>query len=68
MNLEIKVPQGYSRDDRKTFPAERLLDHRRLATRRPSSHPVRTCAQATFVDEDNGAPLSQRFFFSCGQR
>jgi hypothetical protein len=67
MNLKIEVPQCYARDDRKTLPAESLLDHRRLAARRPSSHPVRAGAQAAFVDEDNGAPLLQRFFFSFGQ-
>jgi hypothetical protein len=38
------------------------LENRRLAARRPSSHPVRTRAQAAFVDENNGAPLAACFF------
>ena len=67
MNLKIEIPEGYSRNDRKTFPAEGLLENGRLAARRPSSHPVRTRAQAAFVDENNGAPLALRFFFSFGQ-
>jgi hypothetical protein len=25
-------------------------------------------AQSAFVDEDDGAPLAERFFLSCGQR
>ena len=67
MDLKIEVPEGDSRNDRKTLPAESLLENRRLAARRPSAHPVRPRAQAAFVDENNGAPLAARFFFSFGQ-
>lgn len=67
MDLEIEVPESYSRNDRKTLPAEGLLEHRGLAARCPGAHPVRTCAQATFVEEDDGAPFPGGFFFRFGQ-
>lgn len=67
MDLEIEIPQRHSRDDRKTLPAKSLLDHRSLAARRPSPHPVRARAQAAFVDEDNGASLPLGFFLRFGQ-
>src|SRR5205823_2938882 len=67
VNLKIEIPQHDARDDRKTLPTESLVNDRRLATRRPSPNPVRTRAQAAFVDEDDGAPLSLGIFFKAGQ-
>jgi len=67
VDLEIEVPESDSRNDRKTLPTESLLDHRGLTTRRPSAHPVGTRAQTAFVEEDDGAALSRRFFFRFGQ-
>src|ERR1700722_6652288 len=45
-----------------------ILQHRGLSARGPGAHPMRPLAQPTFVDEDVGAPLAERFFLSCGQR
>lgn len=44
MDLEIEIPESDPRDDRKTLPAEGLLDDRSLAARRPGAHPVGTRA------------------------
>ena len=62
MDLEIEVPESHPRNDRETLPTESLLDDRGLAARRPSAHPVRTCAQTAFVEEDDGASFPRRFF------
>jgi hypothetical protein len=67
MDLKIEVPESDSRDERKTLPAESLLDHRGLATRRPSTHPVGARAQTAFVEEDDGAAFPRGFFLSVGQ-
>ena len=45
-----------------------ILQHRGLPARRPGPHPMRSFAQSAFVDEDDGAPLAERFFLICGQR
>jgi hypothetical protein len=39
-----------------------ILQHRGLSARGPGAHPMRPLAQPTFVDEDDGAPLAERFF------
>ena len=66
MDLEIEVPKRHSCDDRKTLPAESLLDHRSLAARRPGAHALWPRAQTTFVEKDDGSPFPRCFFLSCG--
>ena len=66
VNLEIKSPEGQAPDDRKAFPVERLVQHRSLAPRRPSSCPRWASAQSAFVDKDDGAPLLAGLFFNAG--
>ena len=67
MDLEIEVPERDSRNERKTLPTEGLLDHRGLTAWRPSAHPVGTCTQAAFVEEDDGASCTRGFFLRFGQ-
>jgi len=65
---EVKVPPGDSGRGRQHLPVEVILQHRSLPARRPGPHPMRPFAQSAFVDEDDGAPLAERFFLICGQR
>src|ERR1019366_3273043 len=45
------------------MPVEVILQHRRVSTRGPGAHPMGPLAQPAFVDEDDGAPRAERFFF-----
>lgn len=65
---KIKVPPGDAGDGREHLPIEMILQHRGLSARRPSPYPMGSFAQPAFVDEDDGAPLAERFFLSRGQR
>src|SRR6185437_415021 len=65
---EVEVPPRYSRHGRQGFPIEMVLQHRSLAARRPRAAAMRTLAQSTFVDENDGAALVFGLFFNAGQR
>ncbi len=68
VELEIKIPDGQSRNDREAFPVKVVLQHRSLAPWRPSSDPMRPLAQSAFVHKYYGSTLLERFFFISGQR
>src|SRR5215831_19468322 len=65
---EVKVPKSDSGDRRKGFPGEVILQHRRLSFLGPRARAVRSLAQSTFVDEDDGAPFFLGFFLISTQR
>jgi len=65
---EVEVPYRDSRHGRKALPVEGVLQHRRLAARRPGAYPVRALAQAAFIHEHYGSALLAGFFFISGQR
>src|SRR5689334_20571815 len=65
---EVEVPPGDGGDGRQHFPVEMMVQHRSLSPRRPGTHPVGPLAQSALVDEDDGAPLAERFFLIRGQR
>ncbi len=65
---EIESPPSDAGGSREHLPVEMILQHRSLSARRPSPHPMGPFAQPAFVDKDDGAPLAERFFLSCGQR
>src|SRR5262249_15862854 len=65
---EVEIPPGDPGDGRQHLPGEVILQDRSLSARRPGSHPIPPFAQSALVDEDDGAPLAERFFLSCGQR
>ena len=67
VDLEVEAPPGQTADDRKAFPIEGLLQHRRLSAWRPGARPRGTCAQSAFVDEDDRSPLLASLFFNAGQ-
>lgn len=67
VDLEVEPPPGQTADDRKTFPIEGLLQHRRLSAWSPGARPRGTCAQSAFVDEDDRSPLLAGLFFNAGQ-
>ena len=67
MDLKEESPQGQPADDRKAFPVEGLLEHRSLSARSPGAGARRACAQAAFVNKDNGSPLLARLFFNAGK-
>jgi len=65
---EIEVPPSDASDGREHLPVEMILQPWGLSARGPRAHPMGPLAQPTFVDEDDGAPLAERFFLSRGQR
>ena len=65
---EIEVPPSDASEGRKHLPVEMILQPWGLSARGPRAHPMGPLAQPTFVDEDDGAPLAERFFLSRGQR
>ncbi len=65
---EVEVPPGDPGRSRQHLPAEVILQDRSLSARSPSPHPMWAFAQSTLVDEDDGSPLPERFFLSCGRR
>jgi len=65
---KVEIPNGDAGDGRKTVPVEGILQHRRLAPRRPGADPMRSLAQAAFVDKHYGPALLEGFFFISGQR
>lgn len=66
VNLEIKLPEGQTADDREAFPIESLLEDGGLSPQRPRARPCRTGTQATFVNKDDGTALLPRLFFKAG--
>ena len=65
---KVEIPPGDAGRRRQRLPVEVVLQHRSLSARRPGAHPMGPLAQSALVDEDDGAPLAERFFLSCGQR
>jgi len=65
---EVKVPDGNAGHGREALPVERVLQHWRLAARRPSAHAMRPFAQAALVDKHYDPLLLEGFFFISGQR
>ena len=65
---EVKIPDCQRGHRRKAFPVEGVLQHRRLAARRPGAHAVRSFRKAALVHKRDDSPLGQRFFFISGQR
>src|SRR6516162_3701027 len=65
---EVEIPPSDPGRRRHHLPGEVILQHRSLSAWRPGPHPMRTFAQSALVDEDDGSPLAERFFLSCGQR
>src|SRR5712671_4433435 len=65
---KIKVPPRDAGGSREHLPVEMILQHRGLSPRGPGAHPMGPLAQPARVDEDDGAPLAERFFLSRGQR
>src|SRR5215470_15830427 len=49
-------------------PVDVILQQRSLSARRPGPHSMGAFAQSALVDKDDGTPLAERFFLSCGQR
>jgi len=68
MKAEIEVPEADPGDHRQLLPGEAVLQDGRLAFRCPGLDSRGALAQATFVDEDDGAPFAAGLFFSAGQR
>jgi len=66
VDLKVKPPQGQAADQRKTFPAERLLQHGSLPARRPGADARGPGAQPAFIDENDGSSLLAGLFFSAG--
>jgi len=60
---EIEVPESQTRNHRKALPVEVVLQHWGLAAPGPGAHPVRSLAQAAFVDEDQDALFRDGLFF-----
>ena len=67
-DLKVEVPQGDTSNHREGLPVEMELQDWRLSARCPSSPPVRSLAQTTFVDEDDRPALFLGFFLISGQR
>src|ERR1700730_2780199 len=59
---KIEVPASDAGRGREHFPVKVILQHRSLSARGPSAHPMGPLAQPALVDEDDGAPLAERFF------
>lgn len=66
VDLKVKTPQGQSANDGEALPVEGFLQKRSLPAQGPSARPGGTCAQAAFVDEDDGLLLAAGFFFKAG--
>src|SRR5208282_1697768 len=64
---EIEVPPGDASRGREHFPVKVILQYRSLSARRPGAHAMGPFAQPALVDEDDGAPLAERFFLIRGQ-
>lgn len=62
MKTEVEAVQRQPADQGELLPVEGLLNHRGLATGRPSACSVRAGTQAAFVDEDGGPAFAARFF------
>jgi hypothetical protein len=62
--LEIEVPDGDAGNGREARPIEGILQHWRLASRRPGTLAMRPFAQAAFVDKHYGSVLQVSFFLS----
>ena len=45
-----------------TFQFEMILQHWGLSARGPSAQPMGSLTQPAFIDEEDGAPLAERFF------
>lgn len=57
VDLEKEPAQAQSANHRESLPTKGLLEHRCLSNRSPGPHLGETCAQSTFVDEDDGPSL-----------
>lgn len=66
VNLKVKPPQRQAANDRKTFPVERLVQHRSLPARRPGPDSRRSGAQPAFIYENDGSSLLAGLFFKAG--
>ncbi len=66
-DFEVEVPDGQTRDQRKSLPVEVMEQNGRLSPRCPSAASVRTMTQPAFVDEDDRAPFCTGFFLMAGQ-
>src|SRR5437868_7377122 len=59
---EIETQERESSNRRQTLPVEIELENGGLPAGRPRATPMRPLAQSAFVDEDDRAPFSARFF------
>lgn len=66
VKLKVETPQRQSANEGKALPIEGFLQKRGLPARSPGAGPAGACAQAAFVYEDEGLPLSAGFFFRAG--
>src|SRR5205823_4705448 len=64
---EIETQERESSNRRQTLPVEIELENGGLPAGRPRATPMRPLAQSAFVDEDDRAPFSARFFLIVGQ-
>ena len=64
---EIETQERESSNRRQTLPVEIELENGGLPAGRPRATPMRPLAQSAFVDEDDRAPFSARFFLIAGQ-
>jgi len=66
VDLKVKPPQRQPANDRKAFPVEGLVQHRRLPARGPGADARRTGAQPAFINEDDSSSLLAGLFFKAG--
>src|SRR5437879_6408114 len=62
----LKVQQCERGSHRQTLPIKVVLQDGGLSARGPSTTTMWSLTQSAFVDEDEDAPFSARFFFSAG--
>src|SRR5271156_6344715 len=63
---EVEAPVAQAGDHRQLFPAEAVLEHRRLTFGSPGSCATRSFRQTRLVDKDDHSALSRSDFFSSG--